>query len=187
MTRRWQLVTLAAAAFGLILSVVVLPPRPFAEPVMAALSATRATLEDRRVPAFSFVGTAGETISSESLAGRPVYLTFWAEYCDSCKSEMPSLEAFARAHRNDVEVLCVTVDEEPAAAYQWLARHFPSGPSFRSLSDPQGRVAGRIFGTTGVPETFVLAPDGRVVARFIGPQNFNAPAHSQLVSELRRR
>jgi thiol-disulfide isomerase/thioredoxin len=186
MTRRWQLVTLLVASLGLMVSLVVLPPEPFAAPIMAALAETQATLEDREVPAFNLVSTAGEAIPSSTFAGRPTYLTFWAEWCEVCKTEMPSLEAFTRAHGTEVDVLLVTVDENPGAAYRWLAQRFPQGPSFRVLADPGARVANGVFGTTGVPETFVLSPSGRLVARYVGAQEFTTPAHAQLVRQLRR-
>lgn len=186
MNRRWQLLTLAVAALGLVASLAMLPPEPYNERTMSALAATQATIEDRTVPPFQLVTPGGEPVSSTSLEGRPVYMTFWAEWCDICKSEMPSLQRFAQTYGDQVDVLTVTIDDNPQAAYQWLAQHFPEGPAFHVMVDPGGRVANGIFGTTGVPETFVFNPSGHLVARYVGAQDFSQPAHAELVSQLRR-
>ena len=54
----------------------------------------------------------------------------------------------------------------PQDAKAFLARL--GDPYTERLTDPDGR-AGIEFGITGVPETFVVAPDGKVLAKHTGP------------------
>ncbi len=103
----------------------------------------------------------GGTGSIAELRGRPAVVNFWASWCGPCKDEAPALKrAHARLAREGGTVLGVTVDDSTPDS-QAFVREF-SLP-FPSLRDVDGEL-GEDFGRTGVPETFVLDAQGRVVA-----------------------
>jgi cytochrome c biogenesis protein CcmG/thiol:disulfide interchange protein DsbE len=93
--------------------------------------------------------------------GKPVLVNFWASWCDPCKDEAPLME---RAHRRlsakGGTVLGVTVDDASDKSKAFMREH---GLSFPSLRDVDGEL-GEDFGTTGVPESFAVDDQGRVVA-----------------------
>ena len=93
--------------------------------------------------------------------GKPVLVNFWASWCDPCKDEAPLME---RAHRRlkakGGTVLGVTVDDATEDSKAFMREH---GLSFPSVRDVEGRL-GEDFGTSGVPESFAVDADGRIVA-----------------------
>lgn len=110
---------------------------------------------------------APREVALRDLRGHAVVLNFWASWCGPCREEAPLLGAVARDYRSR-GLLVVGVDtqdlESPARAF--LAQY---GVTYLNLRDPDGSV-GRLFGTTGVPETFFIDADGRIQGKFPGEQ-----------------
>ncbi len=118
------------------------------------------------VPSFTLTTFEGETLAVEELRGRVVVINFWASWCKPCEQEAADLEQAWRMYRDQgVLFLGVNyVDTEPEAL-AYLARFditYPNGPDLGT------RIA-QAFRIRGVPETFVVGPDGRIVAVKIGP------------------
>jgi len=92
--------------------------------------------------------------------GHPVVINFWASWCKPCEEEAPLLEALWRKYRAR-GVIFVGVDylDVPSAALDYLRRFeitYPNGPDL-------GTRISRLYRITGVPETFVVDPEGQVV------------------------
>ena len=92
--------------------------------------------------------------------GHPVVINFWASWCKPCEEEAPLLEALWRKYR-ERGVIFVGVDylDVPSAALDYLRRFeitYPNGPDL-------GTRISRLYRITGVPETFVVDPEGQVV------------------------
>jgi cytochrome c biogenesis protein CcmG/thiol:disulfide interchange protein DsbE len=116
-------------------------------------------------PAYGAVSLDGDSVALASLAGRPVLLNVWATWCPPCREEMPALqELHDRYDERGLAVVAVSLDASAADAAAF-AREL--GLTLRLLHDPAGRVT-RTFRTTGVPETFLIGADGRIVRRWIG-------------------
>jgi cytochrome c biogenesis protein CcmG/thiol:disulfide interchange protein DsbE len=90
--------------------------------------------------------------------GRPVLLNLWASWCEPCKREFPLLSEFAAAHP-DVKVVGVAVQDQEEAARAFVEE---MGPSFTVAYDSDDVVRDS-YPTFGLPATFVIASDGRVV------------------------
>jgi cytochrome c biogenesis protein CcmG, thiol:disulfide interchange protein DsbE len=110
---------------------------------------------------------AARDAALRDLRGHAVVLNFWASWCGPCREEAPLLSGVARDYRSR-GVLVVGVDtqdlEAPARAF--LAQY---KVTYLNLRDPDGSV-GRLFGTTGVPETFFIDAAGRILGKFPGEQ-----------------
>lgn len=118
-------------------------------------------------PAFSLRATDGSTVTSESLAGRPYLLNFWASWCvPSCVDEHPVLIEAQERFGDEVTILGVLWRDTPEAAQAFLDRYGDGG--WRHLADP-GEGLAREWGVLGPPETFLVDAQGRVAARRIGP------------------
>jgi cytochrome c biogenesis protein CcmG/thiol:disulfide interchange protein DsbE len=121
------------------------PAGPLAEPLGRALADGRVSLRELR--------------------GTPLVLNFWASWCLPCREEAPRLERTWRTERaNGVLFIGLNMQDLTDDARAFL-REFRI--SYLNIRDPSNRVA-RGWGVTGLPETFFLRADGRVVGHVIG-------------------
>ena len=144
---------------------------------------TRAPIEPGRpAPAFSLPALSSEApLSLESLRGKVVLLNFWATWCKPCEDEMPAMERLYRRLRDqDFELWAVSVDDDPTAVVEFRDR---LGLSFPILLDAGAEVARR-YQTTGYPETFLIARDGTIVFRYVGPREWDVPVYEARVRRL---
>lgn len=112
------------------------------------------------------IGPKGSTVSLSSLRGKTVVVNFWASWCTPCEQEAPILEQVARRYRRagDVVVLGVDVQDLRENALAFASRVGIGYPSLRDPSDD----ARRAWQVAGLPETFVVDPQGRIALKQIG-------------------
>ncbi|CAN5661062.1 hypothetical protein BH20ACT1_BH20ACT1_14090 [soil metagenome] len=101
-----------------------------------------------------------------SQSGRWVLVNFFATWCVPCQAEHPDLLRFEAAHAEagDAQVVSVVFSDDTDD----VARFFDEkGGSWPVLDDEVGRAALE-WGVTGVPESFLVGPDGTVRAKVTG-------------------
>lgn len=116
-------------------------------------------------PAFSLplLDDESRTLTPAALAGRPVLVNFFASWCAGCQVEHPLLMQLAA---QGVEIVGMDYKDTPDAARRWLQRH---GNPYRQVVQDREGQAGLDWGVYGVPETYLLGADGRIVYKQIGP------------------
>ncbi len=120
----------------------------------------------RAMPAFVLPTIqGGTTLDSSRLAGAAIVVNFWASWCVPCREEAADLQRFAQQHGTDSVVLVGILYSDTLSNARSFRDEF--GLTYPLVNDPDGRTA-IDFGVRGVPETFIVAPDGRVMARLIG-------------------
>ena len=98
--------------------------------------------------------------------GKWVLVNFWASWCVPCKQEAPALEQFQRRHRaDDFTVLGIDSRDLSGDGREFVRQY---GISYPQLRDGNGDAA-HAYGTTGVPENFLVDPRGRVRLLVRGP------------------
>jgi cytochrome c biogenesis protein CcmG/thiol:disulfide interchange protein DsbE len=109
-------------------------------------------------------GVAVPGVSRASLAGKVTLVNVFASWCGPCRVEHPLLMALARDPR--LTVVGINYKDTPDNARRFLAE---LGNPFAAIGvDPRGRAM-IDWGVYGVPETFLVGPDGIIRAKIIGP------------------
>ena len=103
-------------------------------------------------------------ISVGDLRGYPTVVNFWASWCTACGSEAPRLARAARAYRGRVVVVGIDVNDFGSDAHKFLQRHQLAYVSLRA----RGSSVYDAYGLIGLPETYYLDAQGRVVAQTVG-------------------
>lgn len=118
----------------------------------------------RTAPRLAIQTAGGEQVRVWELQGKPVVLNFWASWCGPCRAEQPVLAAVWERYRDQgVVVLGVSFQDARSAATAFASTY---GSTWPLVEDPGSAVALR-YGVTGVPETFVIGPDGRIAVKFV--------------------
>lgn len=138
-----------------------------------------------RAPAFRARTVDGNNRirSLDDYRGKVLVLNIWATWCEPCKVEMPSFE---RLHRlmpdSNLRVVAVSIDDAVGAdSVRAYARGL--GLTFDILLDSTHAID-RDYQASGYPETFVIARDGTIRKKWIGPTDWTSPANLALLRDL---
>lgn len=145
-------------------------PRSFADTLPAGFEVVSSGL---MAPKVIFLDENGLPTSIDAFKDKIVVLNLWATWCAPCVKEMPSLERLASRLSNDrFAVVAVSQDKGGMA----VAKPFLDKLGVRGLlvySDPTGRLS-REYGGRGMPTTFIVGKDGKLIARLEGSADWDA-------------
>ena len=98
--------------------------------------------------------------------GEWVLVNLWASWCIPCREEAPVLQRFYEEnHQRDTTVVGINVQDNEDDAVAFLREHPTGYPQLRSVGDERSDA----FGSTGVPENFLVEPDGDLALIWRGP------------------
>jgi cytochrome c biogenesis protein CcmG, thiol:disulfide interchange protein DsbE len=132
----------------------------------AATRAVKSPLVGKPAPAIEGTTVDGAAASLASLKGKWVVVNFFATWCVPCRVEHPELIRFSNSHAatGDAAVLGVVYSDNAQAVREFRDKE---GGDWAMLTDAKGRVA-LDYGVAGVPESFLISPEGVVVAKLLG-------------------
>jgi peroxiredoxin len=113
----------------------------------------------------------GWTTRLVDFRGKIVFLNFWTTWCAECRVEMPSMEALHRRLNNNKFVMISINIQEPA---QLVKDFFQKNKlTFTALLDSSGDVM-KQFGLRGIPATFILDQEGKIIGKALGSRKWNS-------------
>lgn len=132
-------------------------------------------------PSFTLSALSGEARAKAHYQGKVVLLNFWASWCPPCREEFPSLERLQQAlGGKDFTVLAVSVSDSETGIARFLGGR---KPPFDVLLDAEGKTA-RDYRAAGVPVTYLLDREGRMVAGKTGPQAWDSAEMQRLIRQV---
>ncbi|SQI40804.1 Thiol-disulfide oxidoreductase resA [Leminorella richardii] len=115
-------------------------------------------------PTLAAYDLRGERASLEQWQGKYVYLSFWASNCGGCLAEMPTLEKLSGEFSESVVVVGINTDREDFNIEAMLKDLNVTYPNVKDqLSITQER-----YQVVGTPTAFLIAPDGKLLAQYVG-------------------
>lgn len=122
-------------------------------------------------PDFEYPDAEGKLWRLSDLKGKVVFINFWATWCTTCKAEMPHKEAlYDKMKGKPFQMLGMLFRDDPANLAKYYETQKVSPPT---LISPDNESA-KIFGITGVPETFIIDKEGIVREKIVGPREWDA-------------
>ncbi len=130
--------------------------------------------EKKPAPEITVVSIAdGTSLKLTELKGKVVLLNFWATWCPPCREEMPSMMKLNSAmNGKPFQMVAVSIDE---GGKQEIDSFFKqSGFMLPTYLDSTGTAA-KLYGITGVPESFIIDKQGVIVKKIIGGLAWDSP------------
>jgi cytochrome c biogenesis protein CcmG/thiol:disulfide interchange protein DsbE len=117
-------------------------------------------------PAIQGTTTGGKAFDIDTLRGEWVLVNFFATWCVPCRQEQPELVSFSRRHgqAGDATVISVAFSDTAENVQRFFDENDAAWPV---IAADEGRIA-LDYGVAGVPESFLVDPEGYVQAKIIG-------------------
>lgn len=119
-----------------------------------------------RAPDFTVTALDGESVTLQSLRGKPVFVNFWATWCLPCLEEMPEIEELYREYPGRFHVVAVT--DEPRTTVTRYLQSFDY--TFPIYLDNRGEM-GRSYLVRAMPTSLFIDERGVIRARHVGQIN----------------
>lgn len=120
-----------------------------------------------QLPSLRVTTLEGRSFDLAHHRGKWVVVNWWATWCVPCIKELPELSAFVSAHKGKVVAIGLAFeDSDKADIVEFLKKRpvvFPVA-QVDPLDPPRD-----LGPPPGLPNTYVIAPDGRVARTFLGP------------------
>ena len=133
--------------------------------IATKVASVKLTAVGAQAPELSFPSPSGESIALSSLRGKYVLLDFWASWCRPCRAENPNVvRLYKKFNKKGFEVFSVSLDEDKG---KWLQAIEQDNLDWTHVSDLKGwqAVPAQIYGVSAIPQTYLLDPEGKIVAK----------------------
>ena len=129
-------------------------------------TAARNAAVGTEAPEFALPDLEGKIVKSSDLRGKVVILDFWATWCPPCRQEVPHFVALQSKYGDQgLAIVGLSLDKGGAQDVKPFVEEYKVNYMMLIAND---ETASSYGGITGIPTTFVIDKNGKVVKRFLG-------------------
>lgn len=139
---------------------------------------TNAGLDLQPAPNVTFKNLEGGDVALSSLKGKVVLLNFWATWCEPCRGEIPVLIGLQQQYSSKgFTMLGASMDDDPAKVVPQFVKtnEFKVDGKDETMNYPivegSDAITDQFGGLLGMPTSFLISRDGKIVKRYIGVVN----------------
>ncbi len=114
---------------------------------------------------FTLTSIDGKKVKLSDFKGKVVVLDFWATWCAPCREGIPDLIDIQKSYSKDVQVIGITVDENPMKVVPPFAKEYKINYPILIGTD---EVYQKYGGIDAIPTTFIISKDGKILKKHIG-------------------
>lgn len=132
-------------------------------------------------PDFNLAQVNGSRLTLSGYRGNIVFLNFWASWCGPCRKEMPAMERLHRTLAGEGLAMVAINQKESAGTVAKFIRKYSL--SFPAPLDADGQVS-RAFRVFGLPTTYLIDGEGRIVGKASGPREWDSADAITLLRQI---
>jgi len=136
----------------------------------------------RPAPQVGFADPAGKAVRLDDFAGKLVLVNLWATWCAPCREEMPSLERLQTRFGDKITILAISEDMGGGKAVEPFIAKLGL-KEVKTYLDPKNAV-GQAFRVDGLPTSFLIDRQGRVLGRVEGGAEWDSPKMLAVIEPL---
>ena len=155
------------------------PDSPNAKALIGRVARIKGVMVGSEAPEIALSDTTGATVPLSSLRGKYVLIDFWASWCGPCRSENPNVVRMYDKYKDKgFAIYSVSLDKDKES---WLRAIRNDRLTWTHVSDLKywQSEAAQKYGVQGIPATFLLDKDGKIIAK-----NLRGPALEQKLEEI---
>jgi len=114
--------------------------------------------------------------------GKVIFLNLWATWCGPCRAEMPTIQSLYNESGSD-SVAFVMLSVDDVEAEPLISRYIEKSKFTFPVYRPSGYLTEQL-NVPGIPTTFIISKDGKIVSKEIGATNFDTPKFRKFLKKL---
>jgi len=122
---------------------------------------------------FSWYNENGKTVSLQDLRGKVVFLNFWGTWCPPCRRELPDIVSLTKQYKGNVQFVGIALERDKNNVLQRLQDFAKSNGMDYQLVVGSQELADAYGGISGVPTTFIIDKNGKILSSAVGMRDFD--------------
>ena len=124
---------------------------------------------------------AGDPVKVSDFSGKITFFNFWATWCPPCRAEMPSIERlYKQMSGTNFRIIAVNAGENRSQVASFIEKNKYTFPIYLDESN----ALSSIFAARGLPSTYLVNKEGKVIAVRIGAMEYDQAELIKLLKEL---